>query len=79
MQSYAQVLEHWKKIETLSSAQSILYWDMETYMPEGSMSARQAHLTLMSGLVHQWMNDPKFKEAVLSKKIKASNLSLIHI
>ncbi len=72
MQTYAEVLEHWKKIETLSSAQSILYWDMETYMPEGSTPARQAHLTLMSSLIHQWTNDPKFKEAVLSQKIIAS-------
>jgi carboxypeptidase Taq len=73
MHSYAEILTHWKKIETLKGANQILEWDFECYMPTGSQPIRQAQTTLLKQIEHEWMNNPAFKEAVLSDKVQGNN------
>ncbi len=70
---YTQLLDHWKRIEILRSTVGLLYWDLETYMPEGSIGLRQEQLSLAAQLEHNWLNDPAFKEVILSDKISPSN------
>ena len=73
MNNYLALENHWKKIEVLKATESLLSWDMETVMPEGSVYLRQEQLSLITQLCHQWTNDKSFKDAILGDKIKAEN------
>jgi carboxypeptidase Taq len=73
MNNYLALENHWKKIEVLKATESLLSWDMETVMPEGSVYLRQEQLSLITQLCHQWTNDKAFKDAILGDKIKAEN------
>ena len=64
MNTYAALANHWKKVEVLRSTQNLLQWDMETYMPPGSIATREEQLALTGSLEHQWLNDSQFKENV---------------
>ncbi|MEZ4815618.1 MAG: carboxypeptidase M32 [Bdellovibrionota bacterium] len=73
MQNYSELLRHWKKIEVLRSTVGVLHWDMETYMPDGSIGLRQEQLSLAAQLEHSWVNDKNFTETILSDKVTPQN------
>ncbi|MBI5764000.1 MAG: carboxypeptidase M32 [Planctomycetes bacterium] len=51
-----------KEANTLSSVESLLDWDSETYMPERGLVARAEQLSLMAALSHQKRTDPRIGE-----------------
>jgi len=73
MATYTELLDHWKKIEVLRSTVGLLYWDMETYMPNGAINLRKEQLSLSAQLEHSWLNDSKFKDVILADKVSPKN------
>jgi carboxypeptidase Taq len=55
--SYPELLERAHLIADLASAASVLAWDQETYMPEGSVGARAEQLSTLSSLLHRYSTD----------------------
>jgi carboxypeptidase Taq len=52
MDSYEKLMIRAKEIEVLSSAQGIIDWDMDTYMPPAGIELRSEQLSLLSRLIH---------------------------
>src|SRR3989338_9640228 len=63
---YAKVLEEIKEIERLESISALLHWDMETYLPSGSLEIRAEQLVLLSRLIHARQTDERLWEWVLA-------------
>lgn len=57
--------------QTLQGIQSLLGWDQETYMPEGSAGIRAEQLKTLAGLIHRERTSRQFANA-LSKLINPS-------
>lgn len=66
------VRERQKEILLLGSAQSLLYWDLETYMPKKGIEGRSETLGLLSGIAHEKLIDAKFWKMI--KKLRKANL-----
>ena len=49
---YDRYREHMAEIRALNSAQGLLSWDQETYMPPDGLTARAEARAVLSGLVH---------------------------
>lgn len=49
------------KIHTYRSVLSLLHWDQETYMPEGSITPRSEQISLLSTLIHEEKTSKQFK------------------
>lgn len=59
MSAYADLQRVMNTAADLSSAASVLGWDQETYMPDGSVSGRADQLATLSGLVHETVTGEK--------------------
>lgn len=59
---YARYLERMRGLHALGSAQSLLGWDQETFMPPGAVEHRAAVRSHLSGLIHDGTVDPAFGE-----------------
>jgi len=57
---YERYREHMAEIRALNSAQGLLSWDQETYMPVDGLSARAESRAVLSGLVHDRTVDEGF-------------------
>jgi len=59
LEVYEDLLTRSKKLVLLSSAISILHWDMETKMPERGLGQRSEQLAVLDVIAHQELVDPK--------------------
>jgi len=57
--SYKKLLEKTQSLVTLSSAASILHWDMETMMPPKGIKIRSLQLAMLSRIGHKMSTDPE--------------------
>jgi carboxypeptidase Taq len=58
-QKYEQLLEYNKELAIISSAGSILHWDMETKMPPKGVELRSQQLAFIQKTIHQKLTDPE--------------------
>ena len=61
-QAYKELTDRTKKIATLGSCNAVLAWEERTYMPRGGAELRAAQESLLAGMVHEWLVDPKIGE-----------------
>ncbi|MFI5334033.1 MAG: carboxypeptidase M32 [Chlamydiales bacterium] len=61
---YTKLFALAKNFELLSSAQQLLEWDQETYMPHGAISVRAQQLELLASLIHKQKTSPSFTKAL---------------
>ncbi len=66
MNDLLRAIEHYKKISRLEGVQGLLWWDMETMMPQASASERGEQLGVIAGLLHGLWSDPRFYESIES-------------
>ena len=59
LSGYKKLLEKTKNTVTLSSAASILHWDMETMMPPRGIKMRSLQLAMLSRIGHRMSTDPE--------------------
>jgi len=57
--SYKKLMEKVKQLAILLSAESIVYWDMETMMPPKAIRLRSQQLELLSRIEHKMSTDPE--------------------
>ena len=57
LSSYKKLLEKTRDMVTLSSAASILHWDMETKMPPRGIKLRSLQLAMLRRIEHQMSTD----------------------
>jgi len=58
-QTYQQFIERVREINLLSSIESTLEWDQETYMPARGASTRAAQLAVIAGVAHEKLLNPE--------------------
>ena len=58
LENYSLLLDKYREIIILSSAASVLSWDMMTMMPPGGISLRSEQLALLTGIHHRMVVDP---------------------
>ncbi len=61
---YDELLDSWRKAVLLSSVQSQLGWDEQTYLPPGGAGHRADQMSLLAGLVHQQLTAPRLGELI---------------
>ncbi len=59
--AYSKLLLKNKDVMVLSTAQGIIHWDMETYMPPSAVAQRSQQLALLSRLHHQLATDKQIE------------------
>jgi carboxypeptidase Taq len=57
--AYKQLLSKTKDAVVLSTAEGIIHWDMETYMPPNAVEQRSQQLALLSRIHHRLGTDPE--------------------
>jgi Zn-dependent M32 family carboxypeptidase len=57
--AYRELLSKTKEAVVLSTAQGIIHWDMEIYMPPKAVEQRSQQLALLSRIHHKLGTDPK--------------------
>ncbi len=57
--AYKELLSKTKDAVVLSTAEGIIHWDMETYMPPNAVEQRSQQLALMSRIHHKLGTDPE--------------------
>ena len=62
--AYAELCEVARETATLLSAEFLLAWDQETYMPEGAADARASQRALIAGLVHDRKTSERMGELI---------------
>jgi carboxypeptidase Taq len=72
-QNYDELISKIKDAAVLESTSSLLAWDQRTHMPHEGSEHRSAQLSLIAGLVHKRMTDPKIGE--LLSALEASDLA----
>ena len=60
--AYDELVRRCKEVSLLGSCASVLGWDRETNMPTKGIGHRAAQLSLLSGMVHERIVDPKIGE-----------------
>jgi carboxypeptidase Taq len=71
--AYKKLLSKTKDIMVLSTAESIIHWDMEIYMPPKAVEQRSQQLALLSRIHHKLSTDPE-----IGKLLKAIQSSSMH-
>jgi carboxypeptidase Taq len=66
---------HFSKIRSLGEAISILSWDRETTMPEGSARGRAAQLSYLETHLHELSVDSKFVDTLETLSTRSSDLT----
>ena len=56
--AYADLKKRMNEISTLTSTESVLHWDQESYMPTEANDHRAEQITQISRLLHEWFTDP---------------------
>lgn len=56
---YSELMDKYRELAVLSSAESILHWDMLTKMPPGGVALRSQQLALLSGIAHRMATSPE--------------------
>jgi carboxypeptidase Taq len=84
---YKKLLTRTKDLIVLSSAQSVIHWDMETMMPPKAVEQRSQQLALLSRISHKMSTAPeigKLLNAILTNsqydvlgKVEKRNVHLI--
>lgn len=64
MSAIDQIRKELLEANYLKSSQSVLQWDQETYMPEGSGPARADQISYLSGLIHEKLVGEELKESL---------------
>jgi carboxypeptidase Taq len=59
--AYKELLSKTKDIIVLQTAEGIIHWDMETYMPPNAVEQRSQQLALLSRIHHKLGTDPEIK------------------
>jgi carboxypeptidase Taq len=57
--AYRELLSKTKDVMVLQTAEGIIHWDMETYMPPNAVEQRSQQLALMSRIHHKLGTDPE--------------------
>lgn len=60
------LLSHSKTIALLKAAESLLFWDQDTYMPKEAVEARSEQIQLINSLIHKEETSDSFKDALES-------------
>jgi carboxypeptidase Taq len=68
--AYKRLMEKFKDLVVLQSAESIVNWDMETMMPPKAIELRSQQLSLLSVMEHKMSTDPQI--GTLLQKINRS-------
>jgi carboxypeptidase Taq len=86
--AYRQLLSKIKDLMVLSTAEGIIHWDMETYMPPNAVEQRSQQLALLSRIHHKLGTDPqigKLLNTILSssehqafEEVEKRNLYLVN-
>ncbi len=61
-ETYEEFVNHLREVATLSSCESVLGWDEQTYLPKGGVEHRANQLGLLSGMIHDKSTDPRLGE-----------------
>lgn len=69
--AYRELMEKTKDLVIFQSAESIVYWDMETMMPPKAIQLRSQQLALLSRIAHKMSTDPEIGK--LLKQISQSS------
>ena len=64
--NYKKLLEKFKDLAVFQSAESIIYWDLETMMPPKAIKLRSQQLALLSQIEHKMSTNPEIG-ALLNK------------
>jgi len=64
MSALDQIRQELLEASYLKSAEAVLHWDQETYMPEGSGAARADQIAFLSGLIHKKATGDKLRDAL---------------
>ncbi len=64
--AYKELLSKTKDAVVLSTAEGIINWDMETYMPPNAVEQRSQQLALLSRIHHQLGTDPQIGKLLSS-------------
>ncbi|MBD3158498.1 MAG: carboxypeptidase M32 [Candidatus Lokiarchaeota archaeon] len=59
MNAYEKLLKEYQDIVVIGSAQSVVHWDLETYMPPKGVKQRSEQLALLSRLEHRMITSDK--------------------
>ncbi len=59
-----QLKSEYREITLLASAQAVLGWDQETFMPKGAIQARSDQTALLARLGHERLTSRKFKHLI---------------
>jgi len=62
MDTYQKLLKKFREPFILNSAQAILYWDLETYIPPRGVPQRGEQLALMSQLAHRMITSRELRD-----------------
>ena len=68
MKNYKHLENYFYEISVLSNIKSILSWDKETIMPQGSIEERKNQLTLLSGSIYERLALPELKQIIQNAK-----------
>lgn len=62
MRTYAKLCGHVRQAATLGAIESVLGWDERCMMPAAGAEQRAEQITLLSGLIHERLVDPRIGE-----------------
>jgi len=62
MQTYAKLCGHVRQASTLGAVEAVLGWDERCMMPAAGAEQRAEQITMLSGLIHERLVDPRIGE-----------------
>jgi len=74
--AYKELLSKTKDLVVLSTAEGIIHWDMEIYMPPKAVEQRSQQLALLSRIRHKMATDPEIGKLLKTIQTNAENQAL---
>ena len=74
--AYKELLSKTKDLAVLSTAEGIIHWDMEIYMPPKAVEQRSQQLALLSRIRHKMATDPEIGKLLKTIQTNAENQAL---
>ncbi len=74
--AYKELLSKTKDLVVLSTAEGIIHWDMEIYMPPKAVEQRSQQLALLSRIRHKIATDPEIGKLLKIIQTKADYQAL---
>jgi carboxypeptidase Taq len=74
--AYRELLSKTKDLVVLSTAEGIIHWDMEIYMPPKAVEQRSQQLALLSRIRHKMATDPEISKRLKTIQTNAENKTL---